>query len=156
MILGLYAVGLYLSDAKVNPSGSIDTGGEKDAAALRFLLENADRLNGLSSLLGQLERYFQIERKVDSHGQTGSCKFAESDTSLFMRHKQKGVHFLLYINALKFLCEPLAELINKERKHILAGSEVDTAVAVLCLIQDALNKFCSVLLFHCRLVYRKE
>ncbi|KAK4751903.1 hypothetical protein SAY87_020701 [Trapa incisa] len=150
LILELYAIGLCLSDVKIKLSDSTARRGEEDVAALRLLISNTDRLNGLSSVLGKLDRHFQIECNDDSHGRTGSCKYVFPDSSLVMKHTKEGVHFLLYMNALKFLCQPLSELINTERKHILAGNEADTAVTVLHLAQDALNTFCSVFLFHCR------
>lgn len=146
LILGIYASGLYLSDAKIKSSGTRVKGSQEDAAALRFLLLNANRLNNLSSLLHPLESFFQIECKEDSPGQVG----AETDISLSVKHSQKEVYLHLYINTLRFLCQPLAELINTERKYILSASEMDSAVTLLSAVQDALSKFCCVLLFHCR------
>ncbi|XP_031390814.1 separase isoform X2 [Punica granatum] len=151
MILQLYAVGLYLSDAKVKPSGSTSSGGQEDGATLRFLYVNAHRLNVLSSLLGPLQSYFQIECKEIAHGQNDSCKDAESDT-----RKKKETYLPLYMNALKFLCQPLAELVNVERKQLLAGNEMGSAVTLLCAVQGALNQFCDVLLFHCSSMYERE
>lgn len=57
-----------------------------------------------------------------------------------------GTYMPLYFNALKFLCEPLSELINSDRKNVLCGFEDVSCPIKLSKIEDAFHQF--------RLIYR--
>nr|KJB11857.1 hypothetical protein B456_002G207900 [Gossypium raimondii] len=56
--------------------------------------------------------------------------------------KDKKACLVMYYNTLKFLCQPLAELVNSEKKRILAETEASSDSSSLCIIQDAFYQFC--------------
>ncbi|KAL6984313.1 separase [Sarracenia purpurea var. burkii] len=64
---------------------------------------------------------------------------------------EHGMPYLLsYCNALKFLCQPLADFVNSSRKEIVAETEDASFPTKLCNIQYAFHQFCDVFLF-CRM-----
>ena len=159
MILRLYATGLNLTGCNIQSNGS-DFATSKSAdveSAFKILLDDGDELQDLTMSLGLLDNYFHIngkENKVsfsaeqkDPVGQV--CSHMESDYEAFVAFAQKNGkdYLLLYSNALKFLCQPLSELVNLERVQIIAESEAFSSSTKLCHIQNALHQFCDVFLF---------
>ncbi|GMI95423.1 EXTRA SPINDLE POLES, RADIALLY SWOLLEN 4, homolog of separase, HOMOLOGY OF SEPARASE 1 [Hibiscus trionum] len=60
----------------------------------------------------------------------------------FLTWGDKKACKVMYYNTLKFLCQPLAELVNSEKKRILAEPKVSSASSNLRIIQDAFDQFC--------------
>ncbi|XP_039170409.1 uncharacterized protein LOC120294410 [Eucalyptus grandis] len=159
LILKLYALGLYILDGKVKPKdgGSRTSEDEEDGSTMSILLGNGHRLNSLPSLFSLLRSYFHIESKriysssndlsEDSFSLTCSRIDLDSGTSISSKERGDETYFVSYLSALKFLCQLLAELINSERKHIIAGSDVDSASPQFCAMQDACNHFLDVFVF---------
>lgn len=65
-------------------------------------------------------------------------------------HKNGKAYLLSYLNALKFLCLPLAELVNSEKKKILSENEASSVSNGICELQDALYQFSDVFIFYKR------
>ncbi|KAF8019982.1 hypothetical protein BT93_G0618 [Corymbia citriodora subsp. variegata] len=168
LILKLYAISLYILDGKVKPKdGGLRTSKvEEDGSTMSTILLNRDRLNSLPSLFSLLRSYFQIESKrnyssskdlsEDSFSHTCSRMDPDSGTSISFKERGDETYFMSYLSALKFLCQLLAELINSERKHIIAGSDVDSASLQFCAMQDACNHFLDVFVFFESSKYGKD
>ncbi|KAJ7946655.1 putative Separase [Quillaja saponaria] len=89
----------------------------------RSLNEITDILHDLPSLLGSFSSYFQ----------TG-CK----------ENKRNKISYLsCCLNALKFLCQPLAESVNLERKQLVQAA---FDMAKLSVVLDAFHQLCDVIL----------
>lgn len=141
-------------------SNSSDSTTSKSAdveSAFKILFDDGDELQDLAMSLGLLDNYFHInskENKVafsaeqkDPVGQI--CLRMESDYEAHVAFSQKnGKAYLPLLNALKFLCQPLSELVNLERVQIMAESEAFSSSTKLCHIQNALHQFCDVLFCH--------
>ena len=159
LILRLYATGLNFTGCNIQSSGSdsITSKSADDESAFEILLDDGDELQHLATSIGLLDNYFHINSKENKvsfsaeHKVTVGqiCSHMESDYEASMAFAQKNgkAYLLLYLNALKFLCQPLAELVNLERVQIIAESEAISSSAKLCHIQNALHQFCDVFLF---------
>ncbi|XP_039174098.1 separase isoform X2 [Eucalyptus grandis] len=168
LILKLYSLGLYILDGKVKPKdgGSRTSKVEEDGSTMSILLGNGHRLNSLPSTFSLLRSYFHIESKrnysssndlsEDSFSLTCSRIDLDSGTSISFEERGDETYFVSYLSALKFLCQLLAELINSERKHIIAGSDVNSASPQFCAMQDACNHFLDVFVFFKSSKYGKD
>ncbi|KAA8545541.1 hypothetical protein F0562_020325 [Nyssa sinensis] len=141
LILGLYATGLFLSDfnGQLRQGDSTMPRNMKDGSVIGFLLANEDKLQRLTALLGLLKCHFDIN--IYSR--------VESNYEAFIACRQKNLksYLLPYYNALKFLCQPLAEFVNSGRKEIVAEIEGASFSKELSDIQDAFHQFCDIFLF---------
>uniref|UniRef100_A0A7N0RG04 separase n=1 Tax=Kalanchoe fedtschenkoi TaxID=63787 RepID=A0A7N0RG04_KALFE len=54
----------------------------------------------------------------------------------------------IYCDALNYLCHPFAELVNSNKKHILAEEEGAVPAANLCVIQDAFLMLCEAFISY--------
>lgn len=158
LILRLYAIGLNFTACNIRSSES-DSTTSKNADAVspfKILLDDVDELQDMATLLGLLDNYYHINGKVDSvsfgseHKDTAGeiCSHLKIDFEApeAFAQKNREAYFLMYLNALRFLCQPLAELVKLERGHIIAESEAISPSAKLCHIQNALHQYCDV--FH--------
>ncbi|XP_011657385.1 separase isoform X3 [Cucumis sativus] len=147
--LRLYAVGLKIF-SKLPRGGT-------HGSAFSILLDDKDTMQRLVSLNGFLGSYFCIGCRKGN----GSCSIELKDfvgqpcSHWKSNHEHEVPSFLSwteaylssYLDAIKFLCKPLAESVNSERKEILAE---DKAASALYNIQNILHHFCDVFLFRQR------
>lgn len=94
-----------------------------------------DKLHILSGLLGLLGNCCNIGKSDRSIASDVECKNS-------LACKDKKACLVMYYNTLKFLCQPLAELVNSDKKRILAETEASSDSSSLCIIQDAFYQFC--------------
>ncbi|XP_038885485.1 separase isoform X3 [Benincasa hispida] len=148
MNLRLYAVGLKILSKLPR--------GETHGSAFSILLDDEDTMQSLVSLNGSLGSYFCIDCRKGN----GSCSIEQKDfvgqqcSHWKSNHEHEvpsllswtGAYLSSFLDAVKFLCQPLAESVNSERKEILAE---DKGSSVLYSIQNTLHQFCDVFLF-CR------
>ncbi|XP_059648132.1 separase [Cornus florida] len=160
LILGLYSTGLFINDcnSQSRQGDSTTTRNMKDRSMIDFLLDNEDRLQHLTALLGLLKSHFHTSGKENSLPFSTEVKNyvhrvhskieANYEGSGVFTHKIGKSYMLSYYNALKYLCQQLAKFVNSTRKEIVGETEGASFSAVLCDIQDALHQFCDVFLFH--------
>ncbi|XP_052179939.1 separase isoform X3 [Diospyros lotus] len=156
LILRLYSAGLSICDFKgqQRQDNSITPLNKSSGSLSGYLLDKEDVLHGLASLLGQLK--YQFPTSSNSNKLQLNAKYNCSTNSVCLLHSQIEAHYeackvceikngksylLYYCHALKFLCQPLAELIISARKDITAEDESASFLAKLCNIQDAFNQF---------------
>lgn len=53
----------------------------------------------------------------------------------------------MYYDVLSYICHPWAELVNSNKKHILAEEEGGIRSSNLCVIQDACLMLCEAFIF---------
>ncbi|XP_044490537.1 separase-like isoform X4 [Mangifera indica] len=158
LILRLYAAGLYFTNYGVNCTGGDLTSsrGAKKEFAIRILLNDGDRLYKLATLLGSLGRHFSVSCKEnvssrfeyeDSFSQICLQTNSNHEASITLMQKIGEDYMLSYLNALKFLCHPLAELINSEKKEIVSEIETIPGHEQLSIIQDAFYQLSGAFLF---------
>ncbi|XP_057978228.1 separase isoform X2 [Malania oleifera] len=167
MILRLYAAGLYLTDCNVLSRSSDSKGfrNSNDKCAITILLKNEDIFPHLTALSGAFVNSFHIcseEKSMpfsaefkDSVGLISSPKHSNYEASV-MRHLRNGKGYLFcYLSALRFLCQPLSEIVNSERKTIIAEDEVFFSNR-LRGIQVVFWQFCDTFLFYHRCTLERE
>lgn len=94
-----------------------------------------DKLHNLSALLGSLRNFFSIDKQ-----ETCISSDIEYKNSMICKDRKAGL--VMYYNTLKFFCQPLAELVNSEKKRILAETDASFDSSKLSFIQDAFYQFC--------------
>ncbi|KAE8690720.1 separase-like isoform X2 [Hibiscus syriacus] len=134
LILRLYAIGLDFSEhnVKLKYDNRTTSKGAEDDSAIDILVLERDKLHTLSALLGNFCSTGKVETSLASDVE---CKN-------FVACGERKVYLLMYHNTLKFLCQPLAELVNAEKKQILAETKASSDSSNLCIIQDAFYQFC--------------
>ncbi|CAN4108060.1 unnamed protein product [Withania somnifera] len=115
-------LGLYATGLLINESYIHDS-------RVLFLDRN-DVMQKLSSLLNFSKSYFEI----DSKGSNCSQK--------------RMLYVLSYFDALRFLCQPLAEYVISARKEILSVTEAVSCNTYLEVIQDAFKQYVNVFLHY--------
>jgi separase len=58
-----------------------------------------------------------------------------------------------YIEALEFLCQPLAKSVNSERIQLLIGKDDASAMTMLSTVEDAFLALCQFILYSPRYMY---
>lgn len=168
MILRLYAAGLHLvsSDLKSRGGHLISSGDAKnDKSAIRILLDEGTILQNVAALLGCCGSYFRNGCK--EYGMTSSADYADP-VSQSCSHLSSGyeackpctqknekAYLFVYLNALRFICHPLAELVNSERKQLINPTEGAFFTTKLCIIQDAFYQFGDIFLSYQRYANRR-
>ncbi|KAJ4836891.1 hypothetical protein Tsubulata_046816 [Turnera subulata] len=160
LILRLYATALSLNDSAVN-SRADDNASFNDAKeehAIGFWIDQSI-LSDLAPVLRSLQTYFYGKRKETSvssmlefnNSPSHACSQLDCHygTSASFMQKDRKVYLHAYLNALKFLCQPLAEMVNAYDKHIVAEGANAVFSTVLSSVQDAFHHFCyAFLYFH--------
>lgn len=162
LILKLYATGLSFIDCVVKSRvGNVSSSkGANDEPAVSCLLEDGFAPCNLVPVLGSLQSYFYdgckenctscgVENK-DSAGHICSQLYSPYGISSTCMHKNRKIYLLAYFNALKFLCQPLAELVNFQKKQIIAEHNSASVSTVLCGILEAFHQFCNIFLYFQR------
>ncbi|KAM1331967.1 hypothetical protein TB1_043622 [Malus domestica] len=111
-------------------------------------------MNRLSDLLGSWRRFFQFGC-IDDPLLSNSLLSSDNGISLIQMQDRKN-YLLSYFNALKFLCQPLTELVNSGRKQIITNNEAASVSTELCHIQGAFHQFCFLSLQMCRCTYEVD
>ncbi|KAJ0007712.1 hypothetical protein Pint_29731 [Pistacia integerrima] len=162
LILRLYAAGLYFTNYGTGGDLTSSRGAKKEFA-IRILLNDGDRLHKLATLLGSLGSYFSVcckencvSSRVEYEGSFSQiCLPTNSNheaSTITLMQKNREDFMLSYLNALKFLCQPLAEQINSEKKEIVSEIETTPGHEQLCSIQDAFYQLSDAFLFWHRQV----
>ncbi|OMO79315.1 Peptidase C50, separase [Corchorus capsularis] len=152
LILRLYATGLDFSECNIKSEhDDFDTSrGAEDDCAVKVLFLERDKIRNLSALLGSLRNCFNIGKRERYIISDMECKNLVNQMSLqpeskgqcSMTCKDRKACLVMYYNIVKFLCQPLAALVNSERKKILAETEASSDSCKLYIIQDAFYQFC--------------
>ena len=66
------------------------------------------------------------------------------EASIDCTQNNSKTYYLFYLNALKFLCQPLADLVNSERKQLVSENEDAFVTTKLCIIQDTFYQFVDI------------
>uniref|UniRef100_A0A2N9IGR6 separase n=1 Tax=Fagus sylvatica TaxID=28930 RepID=A0A2N9IGR6_FAGSY len=167
MILRLYAAGLHLinSDVKSRGGDLTSSGGANYESAIRILCDDGDIVQNLAALLGSLGSYFHIGCKENcvtsnvKHTDSVGQSFSQSsgyEASISCTQNNIKAHLLSYLNALKFLCQPLADLVNSERKQLISENGDSFVTTKLCIIQDAFYQFTDIFLSCQSCTYERE
>ncbi|XP_062077222.1 separase isoform X2 [Humulus lupulus] len=154
LILRLYAKGLLFMHFKLKSrcNDPASSGG-----VIKSLCDSVDTLKNLSCLLCSLESYFNIGCQNSCQSSSDDFKDAtcllsspcisQNEACTRMNHKDGKAYLLSYLTALKYICLPLAESVNSEKKEIIIGSEAAAVSSKLSDIQGVLDQFCNVFLF---------
>ncbi|KAF3628570.1 putative DNA polymerase delta subunit 4-like [Capsicum annuum] len=115
-------LGLYVTGLLINESCI------HDSRALS--LDHNDVLQTLSSLLSFSKSYFEISSKGSKYPQ------------------KRMLYLLSYFDALRFLCQPLAEYVISARKEILSVTDAGSFNTYLEIIHDVFKQYINVFLHY--------
>ncbi|RDX78338.1 Separase, partial [Mucuna pruriens] len=135
-ILKLYAAGLLLVSCNLRSrTGDLaSSGSAKFECLLGILLENEKMLQSSPPLLGS------------SHSCSKSSCMSSSVEDQCFDGEASMTHLSVYLEALKFLCQPLAKSINSERKQLVTEVGDASAITMLSTVQDAFHILCHLIL----------
>ncbi|CAH2071304.1 unnamed protein product [Thlaspi arvense] len=101
-----------------------------------------------------------VRKKLRLEALLGDDEIWNSSVSLWgliqHYHKDAVEYTPPYLDALKFLCQPLASLINSEKKKMVPGRVLTCYTAHLSVIQDIFLQFCHGLREFQRWTHHKE
>jgi len=149
-ILRLYAAGLLLVSCNLRSrTGDLASpGSAKFGCLLGTLHENKKILQNSPSLLGSL--HICSKSNCMSPRVEDQCLAGIPWTLSGLDSQASMTYQSVYVEALKFLCQPLAKSINSERKQLV--TEVDDAsdMTMMSTIQDAFHILCHLILSSTR------
>ena len=159
LIQRLYSIGLYLSEFSLQPHACRppESTGTVQISSVQLSPECWDKLGDLSALLASGKKYHRFN--LNDYDKRLRCKdgdfIAEVSPYCTCDHKdskscmsENEANYLpYYLNALKFLCWPLAEFVNSQRKSMVVEKGESALGDVLKLIHEALLEYCY--LFTC-------
>ncbi|TKY71312.1 Separase protein [Spatholobus suberectus] len=145
-ILRLYAAGLLLVSCNLRSrTGDLaSSGSAKFECLLGTLLENEKILQNSPPLLGSL--HICSKSSCMSSSVEDQCFDGHPDTLSGFDGKASMTYLPVYLEALKFLCQPLAKSINSERKQLVTEVDDASARTMLSTIQDAFHILCHLIL----------
>jgi len=141
-ILRLYAAGLLLVSCNLRSKAEdlVSPSIAKFECLLGALLENKKILQSSPPLLGSLHicsrSSFMSSNVVDQQFDGHTCTQLVSDCD------DSTTYLSFYIQALDFLCLPLAKTINSERKQLVTGMDDASAMTMLSIVADIFHAFC--------------
>ncbi|XAR49404.1 Separase [Bertholletia excelsa] len=143
LILSLYASGLFISDyvGQSRPGNAETTIDMKDESVIRFFLNNDGVLHDLAALLSGLKGLIAADNTTH---QIETDIVSTQENSRGYKMKNGKLPLICSYNALKFLCQPIAEFVTSARKDIIAEIGGASFVTNPCSIQDAFLLFCDV------------
>ncbi|KHN33472.1 Separin [Glycine soja] len=145
-ILRLYAAGLLLVSCNLRSrTGDLaSSGSAKFECLLGTLLENEKILQNSPPLLGSL--HICSKSNCMSSSVEDQC-FAGHPCALSGFDGEASMTYLSgYLEALKYLCQPLAKSINSERKELVTKVDDASAMTMMSTVQDAFHILCHLIL----------
>ncbi|XP_058760955.1 separase-like [Vicia villosa] len=156
-ILRLYAAGLLLVSCKLKSraEGLVSSSGTtKFECFLGTLLENKKILQSSPPLLGSFHicsRSSCISPSVEDQQFDGhTCTQSASDCKVFITYQS------FYVEALEFLCLPLAKSVNSERKQLLTEKTDASTMTMLSTVEDAFHALCQFILYSPSFTFEKN
>lgn len=153
-ILRLYAAGLLLvscklkSKLKSGAEGLASSGTTKFECFMGTLLENKKILQSSPPLLGSFHicsRSSCMSSSVEDQQFDGHiCTQSASDCEAVTTYQS------FYVEALNFLCLPLAKSVNSERKQLLTEKNDASTMTMLSTVEDAFHALCQFILYSPR------
>lgn len=145
LILRLYSSGLSIMvcDSKFGESKVKDA---TDYWKIQALLDDETRWQSLVSLLSMGDSYSGVGNHTEFSLVCGHKNYISKTDDTCTDINMKN-WWLQYVDALKFLCQPLATLINSVKRKIVFETEMSCASAHLSTIHDAFLQFCDGCLF---------
>ncbi|XP_024005725.1 separase isoform X2 [Eutrema salsugineum] len=145
-ILRLYSSGLSITvyDSTFGESKVKDA---TDDWKIQALLDDEARWQSLVSLLAMVDSYSGAVRNQTDGSLIGGHKNYNNKTNDSCKNRNKKTCWPQYVDALSFLCQPLADLINSVKRKIVLKSEMPCASAHLSTIHDVFLQYCDGCLF---------
>ncbi|VVB12005.1 unnamed protein product, partial [Arabis nemorensis] len=137
LILRLYSAGLSITvcDSKFGESKVKDS---TDDWKIQAMLDDEARWQSLVSLLGLVDSYSgDVGNQTDVPLIGGHRNYNSKTTD-----RNQKTCWPQCLDALRFLCQPLADLINSVKRKIVLETEISCSSAHLSTIQDAFLQFC--------------
>lgn len=141
LILRLYSCGLSFTvyDSKIGESKVKDA---SDELKIQALLEDETRWHSLLSLLRMVDSYSGDVGNETNLSLVGGHRNYTKKTNHSCTDIHKKTYSVQYVDALRFLCQPLANLMNSVKRKIVLNSEMSYASAHLSTVLDAFLQFC--------------
>ncbi|KAK7246828.1 hypothetical protein RIF29_41698 [Crotalaria pallida] len=156
LILRLYAAGLLLVSCNLRSrAGDLAySGSAKFECLLGTLIGNEKIILGSPALLGPLHVCSKsncMSSSVKNERFAGqACTHSDSDCEVSLTYTP------FYLEALKFLCQPLAKSVNSERQQLVTEEDDGSTLTMLSTVQDAFHILCHLILSSQSLVSEKN
>lgn len=146
LILRLYSSGLSITvyDSKLGESKVKDA---TDGLKIQALLDDEARWQSLVSLLGMMDSFSGTVGNQTNLSLIDGHKNYNNKANDSCTDGNKKTCWPQFVDALKFLCQPLADLINSVRRKIVLKTELCCASAHLSAILDVFLQFYDGCLF---------
>ncbi|XP_047307638.1 separase [Impatiens glandulifera] len=157
LIMNVYATGLLVY-ACFEQSRQVDATTKntlKDISMLGVLFDDVNAIQNLTTVLNKLKACFCfgisgnhfLSINCEHRCSTSSFRLKKEScyNSSFCELENRNLYVKSYCNALRFLCQPLAERVHSERKELVGEIEANSVIK-LRDIQAILCHFCDV--FH--------
>lgn len=145
-ILRLYAAGLLLVSCNLRSRAGdlVSSGSAKFKCLLGALLENEKIIQSSPPLLGSLhicsKSNCMSSSVEDQHLDSHACTRSASDCEASITYLSS------YVEALKFLCQPLAKSVNSARKQLVTEKDDAFAMTMLSTVEDTFHVLCQLIL----------
>ncbi|KAK7328241.1 hypothetical protein VNO77_22343 [Canavalia gladiata] len=145
-ILRLYAVGLLFISCNLRSrvGDPASSGSAKFECLLGTLLENEKMLQSSPPLLGSLHICSKNNSKLSSV--EDQCFDGHPCTQSGSDCEASSTYLSVYIEALKFLCQPLSKSINSERTQLVTEEDDASTMTIVSTVQDAFHILCHLIL----------
>ncbi|KAI4296272.1 hypothetical protein L6164_036245 [Bauhinia variegata] len=148
LILRLYAAGLLLTNCNLRAKDDGTSRSANFESMVGTLLDNENILHKLPALLGPLSSELNIASSTNC--MTSSVRSKDFASQLWAQlgcdRETSSTYLPYYIDALKFVCQPLAVSVNSEKKELLAKRDDGIALSKLSTIQDVFHHLCHLIL----------
>lgn len=124
MVLRLYSAGVSVNEFK-------------ETLGLEGLLGDDNLWKSIVSLLGMIDHYPDDKTTLSDVKKINT----QVQTNVNCYHKGAMEYTIPYVDALRFLCQPLASLINFENKKMVSETEFACYIDRLSVIQDMFLHF---------------
>ncbi|CAN1164546.1 ESP1 [Linum perenne] len=157
LFIRLYSTAMCFNNRVLNPRvvNAVSSTDEKKGPQPCCLFNDGAELSKMGPLLGSLKSciYDDItpssETPSSENHPPSQISLRAAGNSLITTQKTADAYRVAYLNLLKFLCQPLAELVNSQKKCILVEDNAAFVSSGLCRILEAFHQFCNISLsFH--------
>ncbi|KAL9818505.1 Separase [Arabidopsis thaliana] len=146
LVLRLYSTGLSITVCN-SKLGEIKLEDSTDDWKIQAMFDDDARWQSLVSLLGMVDSYSGDEGNQTGSSSIGGHRNYNNKTHDSCKDRNKITCWPQYVDALKFLCQPLADFIYSVKRKIVLETEMSCASAHLITIHDAFLQFCDGCLF---------
>ncbi|CAN1263571.1 ESP1 [Linum perenne] len=159
LFIRLYSAAMCFNNHVLNPRvvDAASSTDEKNGPQPCCLFNDGTELSKMGPFLNSLKSYIydditpSSETLSSENHSPSQISLRAAGNSLITTQETADAYRVAYSNLLTFLCQPLGELLNFQKKCILVEDDAAFVSSGMCSILEAFHQFCNVsLYFHSR------